>query len=262
MQPSTATGGVETLIVPSTSRLPPEHVRGLRRRSARCVAQVNRIWAKRGATSFLNLPSDYQLNDEDLRYIEQQEATNPHIKLASTRLPNSWDEGEFGTNSNGQTSSGGSKVNSPYDNDDKADKFLQLSYHVYNFRMNPKYSLPPILKPTPLQRSTPHDPLIDSMPWPSIRDKLIQMPQFETHSVVIDLIRFLSVGDGDVNTEKAWVLTLPFLIRYPQLIDAALLANSNAHRKARGDAELTMDDVWKEHHKFQEYTQAKLKELS
>lgn len=262
VMPSRATGGIKTIMLPSSSRLPPEHVRALRRRYARCVAQVNRLWAKRGATSFLNLPNDYQLDEEDIRFIEQQEATNPHVKLAAIRLPNNWDEGDFTSNGKSGAPQGSSEAESAYDNNDKADKFLQLAYHMNNYRINAHYNLPPSLKPTSLQRSTPHDPAIDGMPWPSIRDKMIQMPQLEPHSVIIDLIRFLAVFNGDPNSEKTWVLTLPFLIRYPQLADAALLANTNAHRATRGEPEVTMDDVWKEHHRFREYTQAKLKEMN
>ncbi|SJX61941.1 uncharacterized protein SRS1_12914 [Sporisorium reilianum f. sp. reilianum] len=259
LMPSTASGGVETVLLPSSARMTPEHQRALRRRTARALAQVNRLWAKRGATYFLNLPPDYQLDDDDVRYIEQQEASNPHIKLASVRLPNGWDEGDLG--GGGKARSDGSDAASMYDTESKVDNFIRLSYHIHNQRMNPNYTLPSILKPTPLQLSTPHDRALDPLPWPALRDKLIQMPNLETHSLIIDLIRFSSPGDGDVHSEKNWVLTLPFFIRYPQLADETLLANTNAQRKARGEPEVTMDEVWKQHQMFQEYTQAKLKEL-
>ena len=254
---SRATGGVETLIKPSTVRAPPEHMHALRRRYARLVAQINRIWAKRGATHFLNLPTDYQLDDDDMRYIEEDQATNPHTKIACLQLPNDWDEGDL-------SGVGGSSADSQkaYDTENKAETFLQLSYHMYNRYINPNYTLPPILKPTQLQQTTPHDHAIDSLPWPSIRDKLIQTPNLDLHSVMIDLVRFLSPGDGDINSERNWVLTLPFFIRYPQLADAALLANTNRQRASRGEPEVSLDDVWKEHHRFQEYTQARLQELS
>lgn len=261
LMPSTASGGIENLLIPSSARMPPEHLRALRRRSARAIAQVNRIWAKRGATYFLNLPHDYQLDEDDVRYLEQQEASNPHIKLACIQLPNGWDEGDLGAHSSNKSLSDGSDAAATYDTENKADNFLRLSYHLNNYRLNPNYTLPSLLKPTPLQLSTPHDQALDSLPWPAIRDKLIQMPNIETHSVIIDLVRFLSPGDGDVHSEKNWVLTLPFFIRYPQLADATLLANTNAQRAARGEPEVTMDEVWKQHQSFQEYTQAKLKEL-
>jgi hypothetical protein len=42
--------------------------------------------------------------------------------------------------------------------------------------------LPPNLRPTPAQLSIPHHPVIDLLPWPSVRDRLIhvlnQPPQF------------------------------------------------------------------------------------
>ncbi len=259
--PSRANGGVGALLLPSSNRGPPEHWRMLRRRSARALAQVNRLWAKRGATYFVNLPNDYQLDEDDVRYIEQEEATSPHIKLACIRLPNGWDEGDLSEN-HSSNNNGASPTRAAYDTDNKANSFLQLSYHIYNYRHNPNYSLPPFLKPTPLQMSTPHDQMIDALAWPAIRDKLVQMPEIELHSFLIDLIRFLSPGDGDVNSERNWVLTLPFFIRYPQLADASLLAMTNAQRKERGQSEVSMDDVWKEHRQFQQYAEAKLKEVA
>lgn len=254
--PCRSTGGVPTLLLPSSIRGPPEHLRTLRQRFARVTAQVNRIWAKRGASHFLNLPNDYQLDQADLRFIEHEEATNPHIKLAFVRLPNDWDEGDM---SDARTS--GTTPQIAYASEDKADSFVQFSYHIWNHRVNANYSLPPILKPTPLQQSTPHDQMIDSLPWSAVRDKLIQMPDVELHSLLIDMSRFLCMGDGDVSSEKNWVLTLPFFVRYPQLADAALLASMNAHRKERRAGEVSMDEVWKEHHQFQLFAQAKIKEL-
>ncbi|SPO23361.1 uncharacterized protein UTRI_02039 [Ustilago trichophora] len=254
---SRATGGVEALVKPSSVRASPEQMRALRRRYARILAQVNRIWAKRGASYYLNLPNDYQLDDDDMRYLEEDEATNPHTKLACTKLPNGWDEGDL---SSAKGSSADGKAT--YDTENKAESFLQLSYHMYNRYINPDYNLPPILKPTSLQLSTPHDHALDSIPWAAIRDKLIQMPELELHSVIIDAIRFFSPGSVDINLEHNWVLTLPFFIRYPQLADATLLANTNRHRSSRGEPEVTMEEVWREHHRFREYTQSKLKELS
>ncbi|SNX83022.1 uncharacterized protein MEPE_01728 [Melanopsichium pennsylvanicum] len=249
--PSRATGGVQSAIVPSGSRAFPEHLRALRRRSARVIAQVNRIWAKRGSTCFLNMATGNQLDEDDMRFLEEQESSNPHIKIACTQLPNNWDEGDL---------SGAQKTR--YDTENKVENFLQLWYHLYNRHLNPNYSLPPILKPTPLQQSTPHDQAIDSLPFPSIRDKLIQMPGLDLHSVCIDLVRFLCQSDGDINSERNWVLGLPFWIRYPQLADAGLLANTNRQRRENGEQEVTMDDVWKEHQQFKQHTQAILKELS
>lgn len=46
-------------------------------------------------------------------------------------------------------------------------------YHMYNFRRNPSYKLPPMLKPTALQQSTPHDRVIDAFPFPGLRDGIV-----------------------------------------------------------------------------------------
>jgi hypothetical protein len=258
---SPATGGVEGTVLRSGTRASPEQIRNLRRRSARAIAQVNRIWAQRGANNFLNLPVQYPLDEQDLKFLEQQEATNPHIKIAYMRLPNEWDEGDIaGGNASG--SPDGSQTKTRYDIEKQAEYFLQISYHLHNHSLNPSYSLPPSLRPTALQQSTPHDHAIDLLPNAPLRDKLIQNPGLETHNVVIDVIRFLSPSDGDMNIERNWVLTLPFFVRYPQLADPALVANMNRQRAMRGEKEVTIDDIWREHRAFTEYTQARLKEIS
>lgn len=255
---SRSTGDVEAAVIPSGCRPSPEQRSALRRRHARIAAQVNRIWAKRGATSFLNLPSDYHLDEDDVKFIEQEEASNPQVKLSGLILPNNWDEGDMSS----QGTAKGSPANPTANIENKAEAFQQLSYHMHNHYANPNYSLPPILKPTPLQQSTPHDHMIDVIPWPSLRDKLIGASSTYRHNIIVDLARFLSLGGGDINSERNWVLSLPFFIRHPELADAAKLADMNRQRVAKGEPEVSMDDVWKEHRKFQEYTQAKLKELS
>jgi hypothetical protein len=42
-----------------------------------------------------------------------------------------------------------------------------------SFRMNHSYNLPPSLRPTKVQRTIPHEHVIDGMIFPSIRDRMI-----------------------------------------------------------------------------------------
>lgn len=55
----------------------------------------------------------------------------------------------------------------------KLTAFIQLAYHVSNFRRNTSYQLPGTLRPTDLQINRPHDPLIDGIPFANLRDALI-----------------------------------------------------------------------------------------
>lgn len=264
--PISRSSGVELPLLPysikGTPRIPAELFKLHRRRFARIVSQVNRIWAKRGATTFLNTPANYQIDDSDIKYVEEREATDPYAKLASMHLPNGWDEGDLSPCAQGGSTLSASPSKHIFNPENKLAAVLLLRFHANSLHINQNYVPPPIIKPTPLQLSTPHDFIIDHMPWASIRDKLIQMPHLDMHNWSIDMIRFMSPEGCNVDSERQWVLTLPFFIRYPQLADADLLENTNRQRASIGEPAVTLDDVWKEHHRFTEYTQAKLKELS
>ena len=55
----------------------------------------------------------------------------------------------------------------------EAQAFELVKAHVSQRMLNPAYSMPAALQPTTMQSSLPHDPVIDSVLWPSMRDKLI-----------------------------------------------------------------------------------------
>ncbi len=178
------------------TKVAPEQIRAVRRHHARILAQVNRIWAAKGASNFLQLPSDYQLDQEDMKHLKEEETRNNLVRIALMKLPNGWDEGDLSSKEHGNGSPNSSTRKTGHDIEQQAENFLQLSYHLHNYYANPRYRLPPILKPTPLQESTPHDPVIDPIPYPSIRDKLVQDPSLDEHSIAIDLIRFISPLDA------------------------------------------------------------------
>lgn len=191
-----------------------------------------------------------------MKFLEERETTDPHIKLANIQLPNNLDEGDLKKRAQSK------EAKENFDMEKKIEAILLLRYHSTNHHINPNYVLPPILKPTSLQLSTPHDIGIDIIPWASIREKVIQMNNIDLHNLLIDLSRFMSPEGADVNSERSWILTEPFFIRYPQLADADLLENMNRQRVLRDEEKVTMDDVWQEHQKFTKFTQAKLKEIS
>ena len=55
----------------------------------------------------------------------------------------------------------------------EAQAFELVKAHVSQRMLDPAYSMPAALQPTTMQSSLPHDPAIDSVLWPSMRDKLI-----------------------------------------------------------------------------------------
>jgi hypothetical protein len=47
--------------------------------------------------------------------------------------------------------------------------------YLHTFSPDPSMHLPPNLQPIPAQRTVPHHPILDTLPWPSVREKLICM---------------------------------------------------------------------------------------
>ncbi|KAF2689991.1 hypothetical protein K458DRAFT_328060 [Lentithecium fluviatile CBS 122367] len=45
--------------------------------------------------------------------------------------------------------------------------------YLHTLPLTPALHLPPNLQPTPAQMTVPHHPLLDALPWPSVREKLI-----------------------------------------------------------------------------------------
>jgi hypothetical protein len=70
-----------------------------------------------------------------------------------------------------------------------------ISYHLDNYKRNSSYCLPGSLRPTLVQRTVPHESVIDRIPHPDLRDRLILLrgtftyfSPFET--TVIEMIFF------------------------------------------------------------------------
>ncbi|PWY98437.1 hypothetical protein BCV70DRAFT_201751 [Testicularia cyperi] len=239
-------------------RVPLEALRDVRLRVAHMIALVNRVWAKKGGTVFLDLPPQVKAQGLNIKSIEAEETTNPHLKLAAIPLPNGWDEGDM--SHPGQNGGQGSHDLANAAVEQSVEAFVQLSYHMSNYHSSSSYALPPLLKPTPLQLATPHDIIIDGLPWPSLRDNLLRNPQLSYQDVLVDVLRF-STSHGDITIERNWELRYPFLIRYPELIDDNILSSANRYRATRGEPQLSMEQIWNEHRQFAQYTKAKLQEL-
>lgn len=237
-------------------------IRSIHRRLGRVVTLVNRIRKSRGAVKFLAVPVNITLTEFDHRLIDNEAALSPQMKLASMSLPYGWDEGEISPHkSDYETQFSSPERETVKDFDRLLEGFSQLEYHMINYRMNPSYKLPPTLMPTALQRSTQHDSIIGAIPWGSVRDKLIQHTYHKYDSVILDILRFIKLHEGDVDLESSWELSYPFLIRYPDLIDDSLLVEINRARNGRGQSALTIELLWIEHRRFKAFAQAKLKEV-
>lgn len=124
----------------------------------------------------------------------------------------------------------------------------ELIRHMSNFRKQPSYHLPSVLEPSEIQQTRPHDPLIDALPFPGVRQNLIaQQENLVIEDVVLSILQFSTLHPGDVTDEHSWELLYGFLIAYPQLVDQRTLDNANRWRARRKESILTFDDLTLRH---------------
>lgn len=117
--------------------------------------------------------------------------------------------------------------------------------------------LPRHLQPTTSQRLIPHHPILDLLPWPSTRDKLIQVfhlpPEMRPKSAQdpIGLLRFvydmedvngegIKVRGGDPFAPEAWEVGQVVFERWWWAFDGEIVERSNCMRKERGENQLMM----------------------
>ncbi len=63
----------------------------------------------------------------------------------------------------------------------------------------------------------PHDPFIDGLPFPGLRDSLIDHQHddgWEAEQMLYDLVNMVRLHEGDALQTDTWELPMPFLIKY------------------------------------------------
>ncbi|GAQ05425.1 hypothetical protein ALT_2746 [Aspergillus lentulus] len=138
--------------------------------------------------------------------------------------------------------SGSSSPSSTASSHDGADEVIELPRH---------------LQPTTSQRLIPHHPILDLLPWPSTRDKLIQVfhlpPEMRPKSAQdpIGLLRFvydmedvsgegIKVRGGDPFAPEAWEVGQVVFERWWWAFDGEIVERSNYVRRERGKNQLVM----------------------
>jgi hypothetical protein len=131
--------------------------------------------------------------------------------------------------------------------------------HTFSLNQLPPsgLSLPPNLVPTDVQQQIPHFPLLDVLPWPSVRRKLIiifaQPERLRPpvarepmglmqlmHDIDDDAEGVRVVGDRDAFDEKNWEVGQAFFRNWWWALDPAIIQKSNALRRRRGAGPLQM----------------------
>ncbi|KAA1466136.1 hypothetical protein DENSPDRAFT_830886 [Dentipellis sp. KUC8613] len=119
-----------------------------------------------------------------------------------------------------------------------------ISYHLDNYKRNSAYCLPASLRPTLVQRTVPHESVIDRVPHPELRDRLILLRgRFNLVDCLHDYARAVTIHGDDVLAHGNWEIDESWLRRYGFLIDQNTLSISNRWRRERGLSELRLLDI-------------------
>lgn len=111
-------------------------------------------------------------------------------------------------------------------------------------------ALPKNLQPTFEQLTLPHHPLLDILPWPAVRRRLINMyslpsdvwprhPEDGSESSIVRMVYDMEdsgvrVSGPDPTTESSWEIEQKFFNDWWWAFDQSVVRNSNKKRVARG----------------------------
>jgi hypothetical protein len=114
----------------------------------------------------------------------------------------------------------------------------------------PSDQLPPTWQPTVYQVLLPHHPIVDCLPWPSVRDRLISLmarpddvrpPTARGPLAVVNLSYDLEddaegirIWGPDPYDDKCWEVGQVLFERWWFIFDRAIIAQSNRWRRLRG----------------------------
>ncbi|KAJ2906343.1 hypothetical protein MKZ38_002059 [Zalerion maritima] len=117
--------------------------------------------------------------------------------------------------------------------------------------------LPESWRPTQLQKRLAHHPVVDFIPWPSTRDKILQLihlppymkPKAARDPMAIVYLAYdledssegLRVSGDDVYDPQAWEIGQVVFEKWWFIFDRDIVAQSNRLRKARGAGALKMN---------------------
>ncbi|RSL86433.1 hypothetical protein CEP51_002793 [Fusarium floridanum] len=111
---------------------------------------------------------------------------------------------------------------------------------------NPSHaSLPPTLTPTELQKTIPHPPFVDVIPFPGVRDRLLRsLAVIDLEKLTIDLTGGAFKVWGSVPWDgTSWEVSEEFAKKWWFLIDENLLRATNFWRRQRLESNILASDI-------------------
>jgi len=114
-----------------------------------------------------------------------------------------------------------------------------IHYHLNNYKRNSAYCLPASLRPTHVQRTVGHDYVIDGIPIPDLRDKLIRFQgKFDLADCVHLLMTTIIIHGDDVLSHSNWEVSEEWFSKFGRLANKAILDCTNKWRRERKDPEI------------------------
>lgn len=102
--------------------------------------------------------------------------------------------------------------------------------------------LPPSISPTIQQQTVPHQPYVDMLPWPSLRDKILTSP-----TAINEPELLIDMASGDLKVwgriawdPMAWEVGPAFARKWWFLMDDSIIQTTNFWRSQRGEEGLTL----------------------
>ncbi|KAF7776082.1 transcriptional regulator family: bZIP [Agaricus bisporus var. burnettii] len=130
------------------------------------------------------------------------------------------------------------------DDPNKNEAYKLIQYHLDNFKRNPNYCLPLSLRPTLVQKTVPHESVMDNILHPELRDRMVLLrARYSLPDCLIDYRKSIILHGDDVLAHHNWEISESFLRKYGFLIDPATLIICNRWRKERGEPELRLSDI-------------------
>ncbi|CCM01690.1 uncharacterized protein FIBRA_03754 [Fibroporia radiculosa] len=125
----------------------------------------------------------------------------------------------------------------------KEDAYKLIHYHLDNYKRNSAYCLPSSLRPTLVQRTVPHESVIDAILHPELRDRMILLRgRFDLVDCLHDYRSAVVIHGDDVLAHSNWEISETWLQQYKFLADQATLMITNRWRRERGESELRLAD--------------------
>ncbi|PVG00980.1 hypothetical protein CPB86DRAFT_812571 [Serendipita vermifera] len=119
-----------------------------------------------------------------------------------------------------------------------------IKHHLTNYKRNPSYTLPASLRPTHVQRTIAHEGIVDGIPIPELRDRMIlYKDQFDLIECVHMLLSTIVFHTDDLLTVSNWEISEQWFNQFGFLATRNMLDITNKWRRERNDPEIPLSVI-------------------